>query len=166
MARQLPLYKQTADALPEGTQLSALPPSDAEIARSLREAMEVRKGADGTTNPYVFPFFGYPLIRPKPGFVEFMSLFDPLSTSVSCLLTILHPFPVFFSSAIGRPIRLPKSVIEKEVAHPRAVQRRREKRARVEKKRRRVEHRMHGDRGADINSTDEDIICKHQRLRT
>ncbi|KAL5682681.1 hypothetical protein ACJX0J_009066, partial [Zea mays] len=38
-----------------GTWLSAPPPSDAEIARWLTKAMEIRKGTDGVIIPYVFP---------------------------------------------------------------------------------------------------------------
>jgi hypothetical protein len=54
MTRRLPLYKMTIDAPLEGTRLSASSPSNAEIARLLKLAMEVRKGANGTIIPYVF----------------------------------------------------------------------------------------------------------------
>lgn len=56
MARRLPLFKATIEALPEGTRLSALPPSDAEIARWLTKAMEIRKGVDVAIIPYVSQF--------------------------------------------------------------------------------------------------------------
>lgn len=46
MARQLPLYKMYVNTPTEGTRLSTLSPSDAEIASWLRETMEVCKGAE------------------------------------------------------------------------------------------------------------------------
>lgn len=57
---------------PEGTQLSALLPSDAEIARWLREAMEVHRDVDGATIPYAFLVLSCPPMRLKLGFVEFV----------------------------------------------------------------------------------------------
>jgi hypothetical protein len=38
------------------------------------EALEIRKGVDGVVIPYVFPSLGRPLMCPKLGFMEFMSL--------------------------------------------------------------------------------------------
>jgi hypothetical protein len=58
MTRRLPLYKMTIDAPLEGTRLSASSPSNAEIACSLRLALEVRKGANRAIIPYVFLVLG------------------------------------------------------------------------------------------------------------
>lgn len=65
MARRLSLFKMTAEALSDGSRLSASLPSDAEIARWLTEAMEVRKDATAVVVPYVFPIPGCPPMRPE-----------------------------------------------------------------------------------------------------
>lgn len=75
MATRLALFKMTVEAPSDGSRLSALPPSDAEIAHWLTEGMVVCKSADRAIAPYVFPILDYPLMRPEPGFVEFVSLF-------------------------------------------------------------------------------------------
>jgi hypothetical protein len=75
MARRLPLFKMTAEAPSNGSRLSAPLPSDAEIAPWLMEAMEVRKGADGSSreackfvwfhSPLFFlPFFNFSSSNP------------------------------------------------------------------------------------------------------
>lgn len=56
------------------------------------EALEIRKGVDGVVIPYVFPSLGRPLMCPKLGFMEFMSL--PGSTpffSFLSSLSVAHP---------------------------------------------------------------------------
>lgn len=74
MAKRLLLFKMVVEAPSDGSRLSALLPSDAEIARWLTEAMEVWKGADGAVVPYVLPVPGCPPICPELGIVEFVNL--------------------------------------------------------------------------------------------
>lgn len=48
--------------------------------------MEIHKGADGAIVTYVFLILGCPLMRPEPGFVEFVIL--PSSTLCSLFFLI------------------------------------------------------------------------------
>jgi hypothetical protein len=104
-------------------------PSDAKITRWLTKDMEIRKGADGTIVPYVFPIPGCLQLRPEPGFVAFAS--SPDSTLFlfffSRRFCNLRPLPPSFlqPSSLGPrndPAPLPKSATEMEVARMRAKQ--------------------------------------------
>lgn len=87
----------TVDAPLEGTRLSALPPSDVEIACWLREDMEVRKGADGAIIRYAFPIPGYPLICLEIGFVEFVC------SSCSPFTLVFWPLIFLLPSFVSSP---------------------------------------------------------------
>lgn len=86
MVRWLPLFKMTAETLSDGSQLSALLPSDVEIDHWLTEAMEVYKDVGGAVVPYVFLILGCPPMCPKMGFVEFVSSFGSTPPFL-----VLHP---------------------------------------------------------------------------
>lgn len=55
--------------------------------------MEIHKGADGAIVTYVFLILGFPLMRPEPGFVEFISFPD----STLCSLFFLIGFTPYDS---------------------------------------------------------------------
>lgn len=76
----------------EGDSAERPAPIDVKITRWLTKDMEIRKGADGTIVPYVFPIPGCLQLRLEPGFVEFASSPDSL-----------FPFS-FFSSVLQPPI--------------------------------------------------------------
>jgi len=62
----------------EGTVLvdEALPPS--KVAHRIKEAMEPTKDSVGAIFVFVYPAPGHPPMRPKPGFVDFVSFSFPL----------------------------------------------------------------------------------------
>ena len=80
VARALPLHQMVPGVPLEGTVLvdEALPPS--EVAQRIKEAMEPSKDNAGVVLDFVYPVPGHPPVRPKSGFIDFVS---PLS---SCLL--------------------------------------------------------------------------------
>ena len=53
----------------------ALPPS--EVAQRIKEAMEPLKDTAGVVLEFVFPVPGHPLMRPEPGFIDFVSSLFP-----------------------------------------------------------------------------------------
>lgn len=74
MARRLSLFKMTVEAPSiRGHSVKHPVPNDTEIACWLMEATKIHKGVDGVVIPYVFPIPGCPLMRPEPGFIEFVS---------------------------------------------------------------------------------------------
>lgn len=104
MARELPLYKMVANAPLERTRLGAPPPSDVDIACWLREAIEVRKGADGIVVPYTFIVLDCPAMRLEPGFVEFVSSSNlPFAPAFWSLIFFLPLLLTLLSGAPGRP---------------------------------------------------------------
>ena len=54
-----------------------LPPS--KVAQRIKEAMEPSKDTAGVVLDFVFPVPGHPPMRPKPGFVDFVSFPSPYS---------------------------------------------------------------------------------------
>ena len=56
----------------------ALPPS--EVAQRIKEAMEPSKDNAGVVLDFMYPVPGHPLMRSKPGFIDFVSSLS------SCLL--------------------------------------------------------------------------------
>ena len=56
----------------------ALPPS--EVAWRIKEAMEPSKDTAGVILDFVFPVLGHPPMRPKPGFVDFVSFLSLCSS--------------------------------------------------------------------------------------
>ena len=80
MARVLPLYQMVPEASFEGTSLAdeVLPPS--EVAQRIKEAMEPLKDTAGVVLEFVFPVPGHPLMRPEPGFLDFVSFLFPCSS--------------------------------------------------------------------------------------
>lgn len=104
MARKLPLYKMVTNAPLERTLLGAPPPSDVDIARWLREAIEVRKGAEGVVVPDTFIVLDCPTMRLEPGFVEFVSSSNlPFAPAFWSLIFFLSLLLTLLSSAPGRP---------------------------------------------------------------
>ena len=79
MARALPLHQMVPGASFEGTVLvdEALPPS--EVAQRIKEAMEPSKDTTGVVLDHVYPVPGHPLMRPEPGFIDFVSFLSPRS---------------------------------------------------------------------------------------
>ena len=77
MARALPMHQMVPRASLEGTVLvdKALPPS--EVAQRIKEAMEPSKDTAGVILDYVYPVLGHPPMRPKPGFIDFVSSLFP-----------------------------------------------------------------------------------------
>ena len=75
MACALPLYQMVPGASFEGTMLSdeALPPS--EVAQRIKEAMEPTKDSIDAVLDFMYPVPGHPPMRPKPGFIDFVSFF-------------------------------------------------------------------------------------------
>jgi hypothetical protein len=133
------------------------------ITRWLTMDMEIRKGADGTIVPYVFPISGCLQLCPEPGFVEFASSPDSTLSLFFFLVGFAtsDPLPPSFlqlSSLVPRndPAPLPKSMTKKEVARMRREQQRRAKKDRVEKKRRRAKFQIRRDHGAETDSTNKD----------
>jgi hypothetical protein len=87
-------------------------PSDAKITRWLTKDMEIRKGADGTIVPYVFPIPGCLQLRPEPGFVEFAS--SPDST------LFLFFFSRRFCNLRSPPSLLPPTLFSGATERPRS----------------------------------------------
>jgi hypothetical protein len=120
MAKRLLLFKMVVEASSDGSRLSALLPSDAEIARWLTEAMEVCKGADGAVVPYVLLVLGCPPICPELGHCgvcKFVQFHSPLFFLPFLVLDPPTPSSSFLqpSSSVLRedPVPLPKSTVEK-----------------------------------------------------
>ena len=80
MARALPLYQMVPEASFEGTVLidEALPPS--KVVQRIKEAMEPTKDSIGAILDFVYPVPGHPPMRPKPGFIDFVSFLSPCSS--------------------------------------------------------------------------------------
>ena len=80
MARVLPLYQVVPEASFEGTVFvdEVLPYS--EVAQRIKEAMEPTKDSAGAVLDFVYPVPGHPLMRPEPGFVDFVSFLSPCSS--------------------------------------------------------------------------------------
>ena len=87
MARVLPLHQMVPGASLEGTVLvdKALPPS--KVAQRIKEAMEPSKDTAGVVLDFVFLVPRHPPMRPKPGFVDFVSFLS----RVPFLLEFLTP---------------------------------------------------------------------------
>jgi hypothetical protein len=97
--------------------------------------MEVHKGVDGAAIPYAFHVLGCPPMCPELGFVEFVSSPYSSSTPVFWPPAFLYiSFASLPSSASGQPCPLPKRAVEKEASQAKAEQKRRDKKARLEKK--------------------------------
>ena len=79
MARVLPLHQMVPRASFEGTVLvdEVLPPS--EVAQRIKEAMEPSKDTAGVVLDFVFLVPGHPPMRPKPGFIDFVSFLSSYS---------------------------------------------------------------------------------------
>ena len=79
MARVLPLHRMMLGISLEGTVLvdEALPFS--KVAQRIKEAMEPTKDSKGSVLDIVYPVPGHPLMRPEPGFFEFVSPLLPCS---------------------------------------------------------------------------------------
>jgi len=77
MSHALPLYLMVPDASLEGTALvdEVLPPS--EVAQRVKEAMEPLKDNASVVLDFVYLVSGHPPMRPKPGFVDFVSSLFP-----------------------------------------------------------------------------------------
>ena len=77
MARVLPLYRMVPGESFEGTVLAdeALAPS--EKAQRIKEPMEPSKDTAGSALEPVYPVPGHPPMRPKLGFLEFVSFPSP-----------------------------------------------------------------------------------------
>ena len=77
MARVLPLHQMAPRASLVGTVLAeeALPPS--EVAQRIKEAMEPLKDGAGAALDFVYPVPGHPLMRPEPGYIDFISSLSP-----------------------------------------------------------------------------------------
>ena len=88
MARALPLYQMVPEASFKQTVLAdkALPPS--KVVQRIKEAMEPTKDSRGAILDFVYPVLGHPPMRPKPGFVDFVSF---LTSCSSFLLKFLIP---------------------------------------------------------------------------
>ena len=82
MARVLPLYQMVPEASFEGMALvdEALPYS--KVAQCIKEAMEPMKDSAGAVLDFVYPVPGHPPMRPKLGFVDFVSFLSPCSSSL------------------------------------------------------------------------------------
>ena len=79
MACALPLHQMVPGVSFDGTVLvdEALPPS--EVAQRIKEAMEPSKDTAGVILDFVFPMPGHPPMRPKLGFMDFVSFLSPYS---------------------------------------------------------------------------------------
>ena len=66
--------------MPEASALAdeALPPS--EVAQRIKEAMEPTKDSASAVLDFVYPVLRHPPMRPKPGFVDFVSFLSPCSS--------------------------------------------------------------------------------------
>ena len=80
MVHALPLYQMVPGAPFEGTVLvdEALPYS--EVAQRVKEAMEPTKDSAGTVLDFMYIVPGHPPMRPKSGFVDFISFLSPCSS--------------------------------------------------------------------------------------
>ena len=89
MARVLPLHRMMPGILYEGTVLvdEALPYS--EVAQRIKEATEPTKDSAGRVLDIVYPVPGHPLMRPEPGFFEFVSPPLPCSFLFSLFFFLL-----------------------------------------------------------------------------
>ena len=77
MSPALPLYLMAPGASLDGTALAdeALPPF--EVAQRIKEAMEPSKDDAGVVLDFVYPVPGHPPMRPKPGYIDFVSSLSP-----------------------------------------------------------------------------------------
>ena len=73
MERALPLHQMVPGASLEGMVLvdEALPPT--EVVQCIKEAMEPSKDNAGIVLDFMYPVPGHPPMRPKPGFINFVS---------------------------------------------------------------------------------------------
>jgi len=73
MSHVLPLYLMVPEVSLEGTALAddVLPPT--EVAQQIKEAMEPSKDSVGVVLDFMYPMPGHPLMRPEPGFIDFIS---------------------------------------------------------------------------------------------
>ena len=80
MMRALPLYAMAPEASSDGTALAEGMLPNSEITQRIKEAMEPLWDDMGATLDFVCPVSGHPPMRPKPGYIVFVSF------PFSCLL--------------------------------------------------------------------------------
>ena len=77
MRRALPLYLMVPGASLDGTVLTDGALSPSEVAQRIKEAMEPSRDNAGVTLDFVYPVLGHPPMRPKPGYIDFISSLYP-----------------------------------------------------------------------------------------
>ena len=97
MRRALPLHMMAPGASLDGTALADGALSPSEVVQRIKEAMELSKDTDGVVLDFVYPVPGHPLMRPKPGFIDFVSSPFP------CLFLYLNFRPLDADLGIARP---------------------------------------------------------------
>ena len=80
MTRALPLYAMAPEASFDGIALAEGTLPNSEITQRIKEVMEPLRDDTGATLDFVYPVPGHPPMRPKPGYVVFVSF------PFSCLL--------------------------------------------------------------------------------
>ena len=88
MTHVLPLYAMAPEAPFDGTALAEGTLPNSEITQRIKEVMEPLWDDMGATLDFVYPVAGHPPMRPKPGYVVFVTF------PFSCLLLNRFPNPV------------------------------------------------------------------------
>ena len=77
MRRTLPLHMMAPGVSLDGTTLPKGAFSPSEVAQHIKEAMEPSRDDVSAVLDFVYPVPGHPPMRPKSGYIDFVSSFPP-----------------------------------------------------------------------------------------